>query len=168
MAADPSIFPKPDILNEMPYGKFVLANLAAKRAKQIREGAPPLVRIASAHPLSIALAEIAAGKIKPQFGADEAALIESDDLAVLEDPEGLLLPGLDDDEDDTSLADLELDDLEDLEIDDDDAAPNEDGDPSLDEITTDDDEDDSEGGDSSTMSLDDLKSEEEAGAEDDS
>ncbi|MEA2554591.1 MAG: DNA-directed polymerase subunit omega [Fimbriimonadaceae bacterium] len=59
------MLPSPDILNEFEFGKFVLSNLAAKRAKQLKEGAPPLVRIDSNHPLTIALAEIAAGKIKP-------------------------------------------------------------------------------------------------------
>ncbi len=62
------ILPDPDTLNQVEYGKFLLANLAAKRAKQIKEGAPPLVRIESNHPLSIALAEIAQGKIKPLLG----------------------------------------------------------------------------------------------------
>ncbi len=100
MAENESIFPQPDVLNESEYGKFVLTNLAAKRAKQIKEGAPPLVRIDSSHPLSIALAEIAAGKIKPLFG-EEAELMEGEEIEGLEefDNEGFLLPGLDDDED---------------------------------------------------------------------
>ncbi len=103
MAAPEKIFPSPDILNEMEYGKFVLANLAAKRAKQIKEGAPPLVRIDSNHPLSIALAEIAAGKIKPILGADAHATVEMDgELAALDNMDlgeiGLLLPAIDDDE----------------------------------------------------------------------
>ena len=59
------MLPSPDILNEFEYGKFVLSNLAAKRAKQLKEGAQPLVQIDSHHPLTIALAEIAAGRIKP-------------------------------------------------------------------------------------------------------
>src|SRR6476469_7042437 len=59
------MLPSPDILNDYEHGKFVLSNLAAKRAKQLREGAPALVRIDSNHPLTVALAEIAAGKIKP-------------------------------------------------------------------------------------------------------
>src|SRR5687768_7649428 len=59
------MLPKPDILNNYEHGKFVLSNLAAKRAKQLREGAPALVQVDSNHPLTIALAEIAAGKIKP-------------------------------------------------------------------------------------------------------
>jgi DNA-directed RNA polymerase subunit omega len=98
MANDP-ILPQPDVLNEAEYGKFVLANLAAKRAKQIKEGAPPLVRIDSSHPLTIALAEIAAGKIKPLMGEEaEAAMAEQleslDELTA----DRFLLPGLDDEE----------------------------------------------------------------------
>jgi DNA-directed RNA polymerase subunit omega len=92
-----SIFPDPDKLNHMEYGKFVLTNLAARRARQIRDGAPPLVRIESNHPLSIALAEIAAGKIKPIMGTGDATPIDIDEHASIEnslDP-GLLLPGID-------------------------------------------------------------------------
>jgi DNA-directed RNA polymerase subunit omega len=111
------IFPNPDTLNEVPYGKFVLANLAARRATQIKAGAPPLVRIDSNNPLSIALAEIAAGKIKPIMGgaaAAAAAMDEGEDLAVMDlATEGLLLPGFDDD----SLSGLGLEDLDDLEFD---------------------------------------------------
>ncbi len=98
MANDP-ILPQPDILNEVPYGRFILANLAAKRAKQIKEGAPPLVRINSSHPLSIALAEIAAGKIKPIMG-DEPETVVVDHIGILDeiDRGSFLLPGLEDDE----------------------------------------------------------------------
>jgi DNA-directed RNA polymerase subunit omega len=97
------MLPSPDILNNYEHGKFVLANLAAKRAKQLREGAPPLVNVESNHPLTIALAEIAAGKIK-------AILPNIDDLATIEAPEititddvlpaefGMLLPALDETE----------------------------------------------------------------------
>ncbi|MBS1709663.1 MAG: DNA-directed RNA polymerase subunit omega [Armatimonadetes bacterium] len=104
MAAQEKIFPSPDILNDQEYGKFVLANLAAKRAKQIKEGAPPLVRIDSNHPLSIALAEIAAGKIKPILGSDAHATVEmEDELVALDKLDlgeiGLLLPAIDEDED---------------------------------------------------------------------
>ncbi|MBX3111344.1 MAG: DNA-directed RNA polymerase subunit omega [Fimbriimonadaceae bacterium] len=103
MAAQEKIFPSPDILNDQEYGKFVLANLAAKRAKQLKEGAPPLVRIDSNHPLSIALAEIAAGKIKPILGSDAHATVEMDDELVALDKLdlgeiGLLLPAIDEDE----------------------------------------------------------------------
>jgi DNA-directed RNA polymerase subunit omega len=96
------MLPSPDILNEFQYGKYVLSNLAAKRAKQLREGAPPLVAIESNHPLTIALAEIAAGKIKPVLpsgveGADGAdsglgAFISEEPLPA---ELGMLLPALD-------------------------------------------------------------------------
>ena len=65
--------PALDILNDYEHGKFVLSNLAAKRAKQLKEGAPPLVRVDSHHPLTIALAEIAAGKIRAILGQEDDA-----------------------------------------------------------------------------------------------
>lgn len=96
------ILPHPDILNEAEYGRFVLANLAAKRARQIKDGAPPLVRIDSGHPVSVALAEIAANKLKPLFAADvEDAQAAAEHMATLEGLEigdmGLLLPSLEED-----------------------------------------------------------------------
>jgi DNA-directed RNA polymerase subunit omega len=112
------ILPDPNVLNKVEYGKFVLANLAAKRAKQIKEGAPPLVRIESNHPLSIALAEIAAGKIKPVLDPDAVpAMDESLDIPTLDlSDEDFLLPGLGDEEEiDVEVDGLTLDDLEDLE-----------------------------------------------------
>lgn len=99
------MLPSPDILNEFEFGKYVLSNLAAKRAKQLREGAPPLVNIESNHPLTIALAEIAAGKIKPVL----PSALEPTDLGdgigralVTDEPLpaelGMLLPALDETE----------------------------------------------------------------------
>lgn len=95
-----SILPSADVLNEFEYGRFVLSNLAAKRAKQLKEGAPPLVRVESGHPLTIALAEIAAGKIRPKLGSTDADIqIEEADVTILSEelaPElGILLPALD-------------------------------------------------------------------------
>jgi DNA-directed RNA polymerase subunit omega len=94
------MLPSPDILNDFQPGKFVLSNLAAKRAKQLREGAPPLVHIDSNHPLTIALAEIAAGKIKAVLPSPDAAILEPLDvqLVVDEDDIGMLLPALDEHE----------------------------------------------------------------------
>jgi DNA-directed RNA polymerase subunit omega len=98
------MLPSPDILNHYPYGKFVLSNLAAKRAKQLKDGAPPLVRTDSNHPLTIALAEIAAGKIKPILPAIEAKpQVPELETAVLIDEAmpaefGMLLPALDETE----------------------------------------------------------------------
>ncbi len=97
------MLPKPDILNDYAPGKFVLSNLAAKRAKQLKEGAPPLVQVDSIHPLTIALAEIAAGKIKPILsGRAEALEVPEVPTLTLDDtlpPElGMLLPALDETE----------------------------------------------------------------------
>jgi DNA-directed RNA polymerase subunit omega len=39
--------------------------VAAKRARQLKEGAPPLTRSNSANPLTVALEEVAAGKVIP-------------------------------------------------------------------------------------------------------
>jgi DNA-directed RNA polymerase subunit omega len=100
-----AMFPAPDTLNNLEEGKFVLSNLAAKRAKQLKEGAPPLVRVDSNHPLTVALAEIAAGKIKPIVGAElvDETLDTGDGLPVLDDQAlpaelGILLPALDETE----------------------------------------------------------------------
>ena len=98
------MLPSPDILNEYPLGKFVLSNLAAKRAKQLREGAMPLVQVESRHPLTIALAEIAAGKIEPRmFNVGAESIGDSFESAVLGDDVvagefGMLLPALDENE----------------------------------------------------------------------
>jgi len=79
----------------------VLSNLAAKRAKQLREGAPPLVQIDSHHPLTIALAEIAAGKIKPILPTHaEVMELEGAEISLITDEPlpaelGMLLPALD-------------------------------------------------------------------------
>jgi DNA-directed RNA polymerase subunit omega len=97
------MLPSPDILNDYEHGKFVLSNLAAKRAKQLREGAPPLVQVESNHPLTIALAEIAAGKIKPILSGEFETLHPTTDLPLLIDETvpaelGMLLPALDESE----------------------------------------------------------------------
>lgn len=185
MSQHEKIFPAPDKLNEQEYGKFVLTNLAAKRAKQIKEGAPPLVRIDSAHPLSIALAEIAAGKIKPILGADAQQAELEEDYSALDDlgldDVGLLLPGVDDDEDDDDGVDIDLDDLDgDDDEDDDDDEKDDSDEPKksladlLDDGDDDDDSDDDDDDDDSNvqessgdMSLDDLAEEENEDDEDD-
>lgn len=185
MSANEKIFPAPDILNEVEYGKFVLTNLAAKRAKQIKEGAPPLVRIDTNHPLSIALEEIAKGKIKPILGADAQAAELDEDYSALDelglDDVGLLLPSIEEDEDSMDdddilgLGDFGLDD----EDDDDDSedSSEEDADP-LAALLGDDDSDDSDSeetdvvtkdsDEATEVSLDDLAEEEEAGNDEES
>ncbi|MBS1706073.1 MAG: DNA-directed RNA polymerase subunit omega [Armatimonadetes bacterium] len=98
--------PEADVLGNFPEGRYVLSNLAAKRARQLREGAPPLVRTDSNHPLTIALAEIAAGKIRPNLPAEDLAVVSMDsEVSILTDDTvpaelGMLLPGLEELEED--------------------------------------------------------------------
>jgi DNA-directed RNA polymerase subunit omega len=112
------MLPNPDILNNYGPGKFVLSNLAAKRAKQLREGAPPLVQVDSPHPLTIALAEIAAGKIKPimsesiELGYEEELTVLLDDTVPAE--LGMLLPSLDEIE--GALIESEVEDEHDADV----------------------------------------------------
>ena len=161
MAAGEKILPNPDKLNSVEYGPFVLANLAAKRAKQIKEGAPPLVRIDSSHPLSIALAEIAAGKIKPIMAAESAEAMEAGDLSALETLDigevGLLLPAMEEDIDLAAIG-LEEDDAAD-EVDDDEAVAG------LGDLLEE--EEVAPVVDDTEISLDDLAEQEEEAAEDD-
>lgn len=56
------IYPEADKLEDWG-SKYALVALAAKRAKQIKAGAPILVDTQSRNPLTIALEEIAAGRI---------------------------------------------------------------------------------------------------------
>lgn len=98
------MLPSPDTLNNYEHGKFVLSNLAAKRAKQLKEGAMPLVQIDSHHPLTIALAEIAAGKIKPILSSIEDRVeLDGADISLITEEGvpghlGMLLPALDETE----------------------------------------------------------------------
>ncbi len=66
------IYPSADTIEDKVGSRYSLVVLAAKRAKQIKEGAPVLIDTASTNPLTIALEEIAAGKVTAQ--ADEAAM----------------------------------------------------------------------------------------------
>jgi|YNPNPStandDraft_1061719.scaffolds.fasta_scaffold00002_45 DNA-directed RNA polymerase subunit omega len=56
------IYPEADKL-ETWGNKYALVALAAKRAKQLKSGAPPLINTQSRNPLTVALEEIAAGKV---------------------------------------------------------------------------------------------------------
>lgn len=90
------MLPSPDTLNDFEQGKFVLSNLAAKRAEQLIKGGTPLVRIDSTHPLTIALAEIAAGKITPRMPEGPGLATPDIELPTLTMDTGLLLPSLED------------------------------------------------------------------------
>ena len=73
------IYPSADQIDEQIDSKYALVILAAKRAKQIKEGSRPLIRTESTNPLTIALEEIAGGEIKYQF--DENSLAGREALA---------------------------------------------------------------------------------------
>jgi DNA-directed RNA polymerase subunit omega len=57
------IIPPAEVLRGRVRSRFSLVVAAAKRARQLREGARPLVDCGSAHPVTIALHEIAQEKI---------------------------------------------------------------------------------------------------------
>ena len=157
------MLPSPDILNNYEHGKFVLSNLAAKRAKQLREGAPPLVQVDSTHPLTIALAEIAAGKIKPVMPKVSDVLepqIETPRLIDETVPAelGMLLPALDEAEVSLVAAVEDEHELEsDIDIDADGSDP-----LSLSDLVEDEEEVVAAEGDEDTLSLSDIADQETA------
>ena len=57
------IYPEGDAIRERVHNRYSLVVLAAKRAKQLKDNAPPLIDTTSTNPLTIALEEIAAGKV---------------------------------------------------------------------------------------------------------
>ena len=67
------IYPSADKIDQEVDSKYALVVLAAKRARQIKEGARPLVPTESANPLTVALEEIAGGKVKYEFNAESLA-----------------------------------------------------------------------------------------------
>jgi DNA-directed RNA polymerase subunit omega len=81
--------------------RYELVLLASKRAKQLQEGAPPLIRTAATNPLTIAIEEIAQGKVGP--GAPEPEMLpivprRDDDLDSEGIDESILAAGAADDQ----------------------------------------------------------------------
>ncbi len=74
------IYPSADLLENWG-SKYALVALAARRAKQIKAGAFPLIPTNSRNALTIALEEIAAGKVKCEVADTDLV------LAVAEEPE---------------------------------------------------------------------------------
>ena len=65
------IHPRIDELLEKVDSRYALVIVAAKRARQLKEGALPMVEVDSGNPVTVALEEIAAGKIRfemPKLG----------------------------------------------------------------------------------------------------
>lgn len=58
------IKPPLEALLDRMESKYALVIAAAKRARQLKEGALPLVDVESSNPVTVALEEIAAGKIR--------------------------------------------------------------------------------------------------------
>ena len=67
-----SIYPKPDKLDALP-SKYALVILAAKRARQVKDGARRLTDTVSKNPLTVALDEIADDQIIPREVEDASA-----------------------------------------------------------------------------------------------
>jgi len=97
------IYPSADKL-ELWGSKYSLVVLAARRAKQIKSGAPPLIQTSSRNPLTIALEEIAAGKIHCQV-ADHDILPKTTQEA--EVAQLLAIPTLPLEDEDAASADAE-------------------------------------------------------------
>lgn len=57
------IYPSADTIEDRVKSRYSLVVLSAKRAKQIKEGAPILIDTDSTNPLTVALEEIAAGMV---------------------------------------------------------------------------------------------------------
>ncbi len=68
------IYPSADTIEDRVGSRYSLVVLAAKRAKQIKEGSPILIDTESTNPLTIAMEEIAAGKVTAQ----EAEVVPSE------------------------------------------------------------------------------------------
>lgn len=105
--------------------RFSLTVAAAKRARQIKEGAIPLVKCGSNHPLTIALHEMAAGKVVVK------ELGEAGDEFITD--------GRSEDAPEDALGETDLFDGDLFGLDDDDEVPDE-----VDEATEEDEEDEEE------------------------
>jgi DNA-directed RNA polymerase subunit omega len=109
--------------------RFTVVVAAAKRAKQLKDGAPPLVSLPTRNPLTIALHEIAAGLIQigdaPEIPEEDVRAEEPAELAAPEVVDALLdkaaargKGGGEDLEDDDELDEEIADDLEEEELED--------------------------------------------------
>ena len=67
------IYPSADKIDEQIDSKYALVILAAKRARQVKEGSRPLIKTDSTNPLTVALEEIAKGEIKYRFDENSLA-----------------------------------------------------------------------------------------------
>ncbi len=75
------IFPSADNIKQNIGSRYSLVVIAAKRAKQIKEGAPVLIDTLSTNPLTIAMEEIAAGKVTIMPGSADVVVADAADGA---------------------------------------------------------------------------------------
>ncbi len=66
------IKPPLESLLEKAENKYSLVISVAKRARQLKEGHLPMVDVPSANPVTVALEEIAAGKVRTEKVAEPA------------------------------------------------------------------------------------------------
>ncbi len=115
-----------DELAERVGSRFTIVVAAAKRAKQLKEGARPLLDLPTRNPLTIALHEIAAGLVEVLEAEEvpEEAVVEiaAEDQAPGPGVDLLASAGIAADLDLDSEADSEADDMTDDELAEDDAA----------------------------------------------
>ncbi len=67
----PMIRPPLESLLEKVDNKYALVITVSKRARQLKEGHLPMVDIGSNNPVTVALEEIAAGKVHPEKGPEK-------------------------------------------------------------------------------------------------
>lgn len=67
------IYPSADKIEEQIDSRYALVILAAKRAKQVKEGSRARIDTDSHNPLTVALEEIASGQIQYKFDEDSLA-----------------------------------------------------------------------------------------------
>ncbi len=77
------IFPAADKLEKMD--KYALVILAAKRSKQIKAGADPVIDTKSENPITVALEEIAAGKITTNISREDEIIPTTPSQAISAD-----------------------------------------------------------------------------------
>jgi DNA-directed RNA polymerase subunit omega len=64
--------PLETLLSRVP-NKYLMVMIAARRARELRSGQLPLVDVDSQNPVTIALEEIAAGRVEPEPGTQRVA-----------------------------------------------------------------------------------------------
>jgi DNA-directed RNA polymerase subunit omega len=95
-----------DAIQERVNNRYSIVVLAAKRAKQLKEGAPALIETTSANFLTVALEEIAAGKVTYTEAPDEpeSKTVSSQVSAELYADDNENVSAEDDDDDDDAEA----------------------------------------------------------------